>query len=130
MEVFFGIAADRILIDTRTNQVSIIDVYEKLEATSFPVLINKITFLFYLSRLNSEKAYSKLQLVCSLDNVEIFQTNVEVDFKNTLTNRIVAEIVAVTIPKKGTLRSSLFDSSKKIGELELPVDQFGSTSIS
>ena len=122
MEVYFGIAADRILVDSRTNQVSIIDVYEKIVVTSFPVTVARMTFLFYISRDLDEQSFINLDLRCKLDETEILNTAIEVNFKETLTNRVVAEIVGLKIPKHGTLTGNLYLGDVSIGSLELPVE--------
>ena len=49
LNVYFAIAANRVIVDSITNQVSIIDLFEQLKAPSFPVLVPRLTLLYYLS---------------------------------------------------------------------------------
>ena len=123
LDVYFAIAANRVLVDARTNQVSIIDVYEKLESTKFPVFLPKITLLFYLSRAVGDPQTRDLTMICSLEDTEIFNTPVHVDFQTSLTNRIVLEVEGVTIPKAGTIKARIMDKDQSLGVLDLVVEQ-------
>lgn len=123
LDVYFAIAANRVLVDARTNQVSIIDVYEKLESPQFPVFLPKVTLLFYLSRDAGDPQTRDLTMICSLEDVEIFNTQIHVDFQVSLTNRIVLEVEGVTIPKPGTIKARIMDKDQSLGVLDLLVER-------
>lgn len=123
LDVYFAIAANRVLVDARTNQVSIIDVYEKLESPQFPVFLPKVTLLFYLSRDAADPQTRDLTMICSLEDVEIFNTQIHVDFQVSLTNRIVLEVEGVTIPKPGTIKARIMDKDQSLGVLDLLVER-------
>ncbi len=129
LDVYFAIAANRVLVDTRTNQVSIIDVYEKLEAPKFPVFLPKVTLLFYLSREANDPQTRDLTMICDLEDQEIFNTQVHVDFQSSLTNRIVLEVEGITIPKPGSLKARIMDKDQSLGVLDLVVEQQTSASL-
>jgi hypothetical protein len=71
MNVYFAIAANRVLVDSITNQVSIIDLFEQLKAPSFPVLVPRLTLLYYISRDKDDPATKDLSVVCKLGDTEI-----------------------------------------------------------
>ena len=123
LDVYFAIAANRVLVDARTNQVSIIDVYENLESPQFPVFLPKVTLLFYLSRDAGDPQTRDLTMICSLEDVEIFNTQIHVDFQVSLTNRIVLEVEGVTIPKPGIIKARIMDKDQSLGVLDLLVER-------
>lgn len=81
MNVYFAIAANRVIVDSITNQVSIIDLFEQLKAPTFPVLVPRLTLLYYVSRDKGDPETKDLTVVCKLGDAEIFQVGVKVDFK-------------------------------------------------
>lgn len=123
LDVYFAIAAGRVIVDTRTNQISIIDVYEKLESNTFPVYLPKLALLFYLSRDKGDPATRDLTMICTVDETEIFQVDVHVDFKDSDTNRIVLDVEGVNIPKTGTLKAYILDGDRPLGVLDLQVEK-------
>jgi hypothetical protein len=123
LDVYFAIAAGRVLVDTRTNQISIIDVYEKLESNTFPVFLPKLALLFYLSRERGDPAQRDLTMICTVEDAEIFKVNVHVDFKESDTNRIVLDVEGVTIPRTGTLKAFILDGERPLGVLDLQVEK-------
>ena len=72
MNVYFAIAANRVIVDSITNQVSIIDLFEHLKSSAFPVLVPKLTLLFYVSRDKGDPDTKDLSVVCKLNEAEIF----------------------------------------------------------
>ena len=66
LNVYFAVAANRVIVDSVTNQVSIIDLFENLKSTDFSVLVPKLSFLFYVSREKQDAPVHDLNLVCEL----------------------------------------------------------------
>jgi hypothetical protein len=117
--VYFAIAANRVLVDSLTNQISIIDVYEKLNLSSFPVLINHFTLLYYLNKTADDPVEKELTVLCTQNTKEIFKALVKVDFKGNDTTRIVLAIEGFTLTEPGLIRAAVFDGKHELGALEL-----------
>lgn len=127
LNVYFAVAANRVIVDSVSNQVSIIDLYENLRTQTFPVLVPKLTFLFYVSRESNDPATQDLALVCELCDKSIFDVAVHMDFKNEDTTRIIMGVDGLTLPEPGLLRAKLMDKSVELGALDLAVEQIAST---
>jgi hypothetical protein len=123
MNVYFAIAANRVIVDSITNQVSIIDLFEQLKAPTFPVLVPRLTLLYYVSRDKGDPETKDLTVVCKLGDVEIFQVGVKVDFKGEDSTRIVLGVDGLTLAQPGELQAFLMDQTESLGVLDLAVEQ-------
>jgi hypothetical protein len=129
LNVYFAVAANRVIVDSVSNQVSIIDLYENLRTPTFPVLVPKLTFLFYVSRESNDPATHDLTLVCELGDKSIFEVAVHMDFKHEDTTRIIMGVDGLTLPEAGLLRAKLMDKGIEMGALDLAVEQIGSVAL-
>mgnify|MGYP000541207038 CR=1 FL=1 len=123
LNVYFAIAANRVIVDSITNQVSIIDLFEQLKAPSFPVLVPKLTLLYYLSRDKGDPVAKDLTVVCKLSDVEIFKVDVQVDFKDEESTRIVLGVDGLTLSQPGIFQAFLMDKETSLGVLDLTVEE-------
>ncbi len=123
LNVYFAIAANRVIVDSITNQVSIIDLFEQLKASAFPVLVPRLTLLYYVSREKEDSDTKDLSVVCKLNETEIFQVAVKVDFKGEDSTRVVLGVDGLTLTEQGLLQAFLMDQDKSLGVLDLAVEQ-------
>ena len=123
LNVYFAIAANRVIVDSITNQVSIIDLFEQLKASAFPVLVPRLTLLYYVSREKEDPDTKDLSVVCKLNETEIFKVAVKVDFKGEDSTRVVLGVDGLTLREQGLLQAFLMDQDKSLGVLDLAVEQ-------
>lgn len=122
LNVYFAIAANRVVVDSITNQVSIIDLFEQLKASSFPVLVPRLTLLYYVSRDKEDPVTQDLKVVCKLSDLEIFEVDVKVDFKGEDSTRIVLGIDGLTLTQPGMFQAFLMNQDESLGVLDLAVE--------
>ncbi len=123
LNVYFAIAANRVIVDSITNQVSIIDLFEQLKSSAFPVLVPRLTLLYYVSREQDDPDTKDLSVVCKLNETEIFKVAVKVDFKGEDSTRVVLGVDGLTLTEQGLLQAFLMDQDKSLGVLDLAVEQ-------
>jgi len=123
LNVYFAIAANRVIVDSITNQVSIIDLFEQLKSSAFPVLVPRLTLLYYVSREQDDPDTKDLSVVCKLNETEIFKVAVKVDFKGEDSTRVVLGVDGLTLTEQGLLQAFLMDQDKLLGVLDLAVEQ-------
>jgi hypothetical protein len=122
LNVYFAIAANRVIVDSITNQVSIIDLFEQLKSSAFPVLVPRLTLLYYVSREKEDPDSKDLSVVCKLNETEIFKVAVKVDFKGEDSTRVVLGVDGLTLTEQGLLQAFLMDQDKLLGVLDLAVE--------
>ena len=118
-----AVAASRIIVDARTNQVSIIDVFEGLKAQSFPIVIPNMMFLFQLRRDIDDESENKLSIQCLIDNQEIIKASVNIDFNEGKTTRTIIGFDGFVIPSAGELTIKLMKNESELGKLVFPIGQ-------
>ena len=123
LNIYFAIAANRVIVDSITNQVSIIDLFEQLKSSAFPVLVPRLTLLYYVSREQDDPDTKDLSVVCKLNETEIFKVAVKVDFKGEDSTRVVLGVDGLTLTEQGLLQAFLMDQDKSLGVLDLAVEQ-------
>lgn len=129
LNVYFAVAANRVIVDSVSNQVSIIDLFEHLKSATFPVLVPKLTFLFYISREKTDPATHPLMLVCELGDQTIFEVSVNLDFKHEDTTRLVLGVDGLTLPQAGLLKAKLMNQQVELGSLDLAIEQITPLSV-
>ena len=123
LNVYFAIAANRVIVDSITNQVSIIDLFEQLKSSAFPVLVPRLTLLYYVSREQDDPDTKDLSVVCKLNETEIFKVAVKADIKGEDSTRLVLGVAGLPHTEQGLLQAFLMDQDKSLGVLDLAVEQ-------
>ncbi len=121
--IYFAIAANRVIVDKNTNLVSIVDLYEKLQSSQFPVIVPKFTLLFYVSRTDSDPEKSTLELSCKLKEHEILKAIVDVDFGGKDVTRVLVALDSLRLPEPGQFIASLSLDGENLGQLEVDVER-------
>ena len=122
IKTLIAVAASRVILDSISNQVSIIDVFEGMKSQSFPIVIPSITFLFYLQREAGDPSAKELSLKCTVDGIENLKIPVNIDFQQGYTTRTIVSFDGFVVPKAGELKISLLDDDAELGVVSLPVD--------
>lgn len=123
LKTFLSVAAGRVIIDSMSNKISIIDVFEGLKSQSFPLILPSISLLFYIRRDGSDESAKNLFLRCSVDETETLRVPFRIDFQQGNTTRAIIGFDGFVIPKAGTLKVELLDGENVVATLELPVEQ-------
>lgn len=123
IKALLAVAATRVIIDARTNQLSIIDVFEGFKSQSFPVVIPNIAFLFYLQKDGEESDRHEMTLKYSIDDKMALEVPIGVDFQQSNTTRAILGIEGFVLSKAGEMKIELLSDQKVIGKLEFPIEQ-------
>lgn len=111
----YSICAQRVIIDSVTNQASIIDILETVSSQGFPVNIQKVSCCFYLQRDKSDPSNINLKLSISLNDEVFFQGPASADFKSGLFNRSIINFENLIVQSDGILKFSLTYNDAEIG---------------
>ena len=120
---FLVVCARRIILDSLTNQLSVIDIFEGLKSQGFPIVVPSLSALFYLRRDESDPDTQTFTLRCTVGEIEILATQVEVRFEVGITARSIINFEGFLIPSPGILRLELFQGQSSLGSFELPIEK-------
>ena len=123
----FAMCAESVIIDRATNQLSIINLIEDMQAHGFPLGIPKLVAVFYLSREDGDNPSPSVSLRLNATEESTDTFPVDVQFGEKLNNRIVTTLKGVVMPGPGTLRVSLIVDENEIGHWEFEAILKGET---
>jgi hypothetical protein len=130
-KITFATSAGRVLLDSLTSQISIIDVCEGFKSQSFPFLIPSISVIFYVKRGENDPATAEFTLRCVVGDSETLSTPLHVEFDNGLTTRTIVNFEGFLIPKPGLLQIIASINTEELSVIDLPVErlEFSPTSV-
>lgn len=100
----YALCGSRVIFDAAENRVSVIDLFEDLIARSFPIFIPRISFAWGLKREDGDPEQTQGHIILRLDNEEIAQFPVNINFEGTFVNRQIMNVGGVVVPHPGNLR--------------------------
>jgi hypothetical protein len=122
-KISLAASASRVIIDSLTNQVSIIDIYECFKSQSFPFVIPSIAVIFYVLRDEGDPASIEFTLRCEVGDTETLSTPLRVEFENELATKSIVSFEGFLIPKPGLLRIIALRDADVLAAIDLPVGQ-------
>lgn len=123
-----ALCAEKVLVDARSNSVSIVGLLEEIAFQGQLVLVPALSCLFLLTRDESDSDECDLRVVVKLNNEILFQAPVHANFQGKRVNRLVADIAGVPVTAPGALMFEIVHDSTVLGAWEIKVQQ--STPIS
>jgi hypothetical protein len=121
-----AVAAESILVDSATNNVSAVNILEELKAPNFPRAAPKIMVLFLLERDDTDpEQLDGCTLVINLAGQELFSGPMEVNFQGKPRLRLMTGFVGLSVIGPGQLVFALRQGNTELGRWQLQVRQTG-----
>lgn len=116
ISVRFALAAEGASVDRDSNQLSIFNILEGIQAESFPVFMQRIVFVVQLVREEGDENAFQAKFVLTVGNAEITAQMLNVDFMGKPRNRIVVRLGGFVVPQPGTLTFRLTLPNGQVAE--------------
>jgi hypothetical protein len=97
-------AAGNVIIDQRTNTMTLVSLFENIEFQSFPILIPQLFVAALVERAEGDPEKFVLKLRGSFKEVELFNQELEAQFQGKLLHRLIAGIGQLVIPEPGQIK--------------------------
>jgi hypothetical protein len=121
----YQFAGENILLDGRTNRISVINVFDNLGAPGFPLGLPRISLAFILSRDADDPEVIPLSCRVSVDEQIIVQGPIQCNFQGSPTTRVFLNLTGFVIPQPGLLKFSLRNSDEsELGAWSIRTYQF------
>jgi hypothetical protein len=101
--------AEHIIIDANSGRLSIVNMFEGIEAASFPLLLPNFSFVLVSEREQNEGSEQALQLKFFLNDDLLKEGPLLIDYGETEINRAVIELQSLIITHPGRLSAKVFD---------------------
>lgn len=97
----------RVIIDQRSNNLTLVDVLDELRPATLPFVIPQLTALFVVERGAEDPLQADLVVTLLLDDAELVQMPATADFGQKLRVRMIVDIGGLLIQQPGMLRARL-----------------------
>lgn len=117
MKAILTICSEGIVLDRRSNNITVYNILEEIRSVGFPLLIQRLFFYSSIAREDKDKKETyNLHFEVSIDGEEIFTKGIPINFNKKPRTRTIIEIDGLAIHKTGNLCLKLSYESKKLGE--------------
>jgi hypothetical protein len=125
MRAIFAICAESVAIDGATNRLSIFHILERLQATSFPILVPRLTFIAMFERQPSEPSQFDLELVVELNGTTLHRGAMPVDYQGQAATRAIVEMSGLPLPSPGLVRIVALQQNVEMAYWQIEVANIG-----
>ena len=128
MKSVYMLCAEGVVVDRRTNNVSIFNIMEEINSVGFPLLINKLYAVSLINREANDEDTTEAHFEFKLDDKVLLNANTSINFQNRQKTRSVLEVSGLVIPVPGTLKVSLLKDEEVISCNEIAINKIDKTS--
>jgi hypothetical protein len=101
------LAAEGVVRDVQTNNISIYNILEGLTAEGFPFFVQRLTFFALWERAANDPEQMQGRFTVAIADKEIFTKSMTVNFQGQLKVRNIISVQGLLIPQPGQLSFSL-----------------------
>lgn len=113
------LVAQSVIQDRASGAMSAINIIEQFYPPGYPILIPSFVVFGIVERSADAPPAPKGRLDILLDNERIFGQDIDIQFGETLLNRVSFEFQGFTIPRPGRLRITLSVADAKLDSYAL-----------
>lgn len=103
MRVKLTLFSESVILDGRSNLVSIINLFEGITPFGFPATIPKLTFLVMLEREQNEQNEYTGNITLTNNRHSLFNGPITINFQGGVQTRLILEINGVLIHEPGVI---------------------------
>ena len=115
MLVRYVIVCDASLLDSRSNNASLIEIIEELRTGAFPVDVRFDVVCLFEKEAGDPEIPDRVALTIALNDVELRKIPVSINFAGDARSRIFAEVRSLKLATAGRLDVDVLSDGKKIG---------------
>lgn len=124
MDIKLSACAEHVIMDANSGRLSIINIYEGIEAASFPLLLANFAFVMVSERQEDEPNEQAFVLKFLLDEDVLKEGPLLIDYEETNINRAIIGLRGLVIPHPGRVYAKVFnENDAEIASWSFSVDQ-------
>lgn len=123
MDVKLATCAEHVIVDAESNRLSIVNMFEVIEAASFPLLLTNFTFVLVTERGKDEPSEQAFDLKFFLDDDLMKDGPLLIDYEETIINRSVIALRGLIIPHPGRFFAKVFEGENEVACWSFRIDQ-------
>jgi len=129
MKCIISFAAEGIILDSRTNNISAFNILESLASPGFPLFIQKMFFFSLLLYEIETDEGAVLKLVVKNNDQLLIDIPTSANFKKKNRTRQIVQIGGMAIPTTGTLSFHLMKEANELCSYSIEVNKIGDPKV-
>lgn len=122
IKLIYMLCAENVIVDTDTNNVSIINVLEEMIPSGLPFVIPHLVLVIQLERDKDDLAEVSTTLKLAVNNEKIAEYPLQIDFLDKKRSRAIVRINNIVIQTNGILAWTLIYETQILSEYKIIVD--------
>jgi hypothetical protein len=112
----YAIAAQGVIIDQRSNALSIFNIYEEISSPKFPVVLPNIDFVCVTEKESSDPDLIEYTLDIRNNDDSVFDGPIKADFQTKNMNRTIVTINGLPIKEPGIVSFSVLHNGEAVAK--------------
>lgn len=125
MNCIISFAAEGIIRDVKTNNISAFNILERIASPGFPLFIQRMFFFSLIEKGDEVVNRSELRLLINNNQQTLVEIPISLDFQDKSRIRQIVEIGSIPIPAPGKLSYHLMQEEKQICEYSVVIELVG-----
>ncbi len=120
----FMLCSEGAVIDQATNNLTVFNIIEEMapdKNIKFPFIFPRIVCILNLEKSKSDPEIISCDLKIKIDNEQINNFDVKLDFKGKKRSRLIVTINGLNISKTGIMRFALFCKEKELDHYNIAI---------
>jgi hypothetical protein len=95
------LVAERVIRDSESGSISIINILDDIAAESYPILIHKVVAISYLQKTDTDSGKQTLQFQLFNNSTQIGDHQIKVDFRGKNHTKAIIELGGIPLSEPG-----------------------------
>ena len=121
VKIRYFVCCETAINDSKTNNISLINTYERFNGKAFPFLIPKLNAIAVFEK-NGDKDIQEFQFRISIGKNIFFEKPIILNFRGEKTRRFILEFPEFLVPQPGRMFFKIFDGKKNIATYSIDVE--------
>lgn len=121
------VCANAAIVDSQTNQLSLIEVYEEVAAAGFPFVIPRFCMVWIKRRIKADPDTLDAEIEIYHAKQKVFGTPVAVVWGKSSTHRSIVMLGGFVVTGPGELECRANIAGKTVGSFKIPVTKLAAT---
>lgn len=125
MSLDLFVCCEKAIVDERSGNVSLINVWDGVSVQVFPLIFPSVTTVMSFSKSEGQEEFFDGVVKFDIDGDPLFDGPFSVDFEGASGSRVIAQLDRMAIPKSGRLTAVAYVKDQEVGRYSMLIEKSG-----